>query len=98
MVGLSWTMASGEVHMVPPPGDHFTPCCNLGLSELPPADTLTDIPEEVTCPVSWRGRAIGSSHHIERNAEAEGSLERLLKIRARIVRASSSEINSGLRD
>lgn len=58
------------------------------------------MPSEVTCPVSWRGRAVAYSGVIDAAAnrgKVEGSQERLLSVRARLIRASSSEINSGLR-
>lgn len=90
----------GEVHMAPLPHHHHTPCCNQPLSDLPRHHLLTDDPVEVTCPVSWSGRG-DLDRMVEqqaRSAEKAGeSLERLLKVRARLARASSSEINSQLR-
>lgn len=101
MYGPSWGFYSEEVHMAPPPGESFTPCCNLGLSELPGGDVVTDDPESVTCAVSWSGRLIPSSslmRAIRSRGEVEESQEKLLKVRARIVRASSSEMNSRVRE
>jgi hypothetical protein len=101
MYDLSWGGSSGEVHLAPLPGEPLTPCCNRGISELHDGDSLTDIPDEVTCPVSWSGRLIPSSslmRAIRSRGETEGSQEKLLKVRARIVRASSSEMNSKTRE
>lgn len=101
-MGLEWLADEGEVHMAPPPGESLTPCCNLGLDELPSdKDRVTTLPDEVTCAVSWRGRSVPAPSLLMaamKGGKLEGSLERLLKVRARLIRASSSEINSGLRD
>lgn len=98
VIDLSWITDQGWVHMAPAPGEFLTPCCNLGVSELYKNDLVTTLPSEVTCPVSWPGRTVNESGRTSMPDKLEGSQERLLKARARLIRASSSEINSALRE
>lgn len=88
--------------MAPPSGLSRTLCCNIEMSELPsPQDRVSCDWVDVTCPVNWPGRRVVESI-VELEAQsaekAKGSLDRLLGVRARLIRASSSEINSRLRE
>jgi hypothetical protein len=76
-----------------------TECCNLMREELPEGDWVTAIPDRTTCEVTAVAQInLIVDREAALNRRAQEALPRLLMLRARINRASSSELNADFRD
>src|SRR4051812_26011854 len=85
---------------LPPTREGDTPCCGRAKTEGRPGGEVSLDYEQVTC--NGLLRQPGPNPIVRRKAalrgRAEGSLERLLQVRARLNRASSSCISATFRD
>lgn len=91
---------SEVVHLITLRGPDRTECCKLPRHEVPYKDRVTAHPDQVTCEVTWDDQFVNSI--VDREAaltrRVEEALPRLLMLRARINRASSSELNADFRN
>lgn len=88
------------VHLLRSLGRVRTECCALLRHEIPYKDRVTVHPDEVTCELTRDDRFVNSivDREAALNRRVEEALPRLLMIRARINRASSSELNADFRN
>jgi hypothetical protein len=96
-----WVDQSPEVvHLVPPQGGGKTPCCEKSPFELPQNHRMTEDESIVTCPGVEEGAPALNVIVMRRAAlggRADGSLGRLLAVRAALEGASPSAIDDKLR-